>query len=430
MGLTRRPYKRIEKRICQYTDRAGGYFIVIEGPNGPGGPYVPQHKIDLPLGTRQGEALTARDNFLDQLRAGTYSREMFERQRVPSLAEWIRREHALKESRWAPGTHRNMDWCASFLSRTLGDVRLDQVNPIVLETWWSETQAALKPRTANQLRRHLSGLFERAIDLGYIDRNPGRTLRPVRSTTKTELVLPDLAWLEAVFSELRRRDLGALRTTDKRPFYMGWEVVFRLQFACCARISEMLSLRNSDIDFTRRIIRIRAETTRARYERAAPVTEEMLELVIAHRARQLTHGPVAVRELLGESKDPALFPNRFGRVAATSARVQETFTKAQAAVGTLRLTTHKLRYLGISALKRAGVREEVVRQIAGHQTHEIHAHYSRPFEGELEALSPALYRPAPPSRSPADSPEQVYGFGDKRGTDDNTGSHDEGENNE
>jgi integrase/recombinase XerD len=154
------------------------------------------------------------------------------------------------------------------------------------------------------------------------------------------------------------------------------------------RREELCALEIGDIDPSRRLLRIRAETTKTRQERVVPYSETTSILYIAyvrHRAQlSRASGPL----FLSESRR-----NRTKPISIwTWSKIVEGIAKRS---GVHQFTTHTLRHLCLTDLARAGWDIHDIALFAGHrsiQTTLLYIHLSgRELAAKLERSLSALH---------------------------------------
>lgn len=134
------------------------------------------------------------------------------------------------------------------------------------------------------------------------------------------------------------------------------------------RREELCSLRTDDIDPARRLLRVRAETTKSRRERVVPYSApsgELLRAYLMHRADlSRARGPLFLSE---SRRNPAapLTPWTWSKVVRRIAL----------AAGVPRFGTHTLRHLCLTDLARAGWEIHAIATFAGHRSTETTLQY-------------------------------------------------------
>lgn len=149
-------------------------------------------------------------------------------------------------------------------------------------------------------------------------------------------------------------------------------VMLALAYDAGLRREELCALATADVDPARRLLRVRAETTKSRRERVVPYSEASGELYAAYlrHRRTLSHarGPLFLSE---SRRNPA----RPITIWTWSKVVRGIAERA----GVSRLTTHTMRHLCLTDLARAGWDIHEIAAFAGHtnpQTTLLYIHLS------------------------------------------------------
>lgn len=137
-------------------------------------------------------------------------------------------------------------------------------------------------------------------------------------------------------------------------------LMLALAYDCALRREELCSLATGDIDPARRLLRIRAETTKTQQERIVPYSVVSAELYVAY---------LAERRRLGSPRGP-LFLSESSRNRATPL-TKWTWSKVVHRLalhaGVPALTTHSFRHLCLTDLARAGWDIQEIARFAGHR---------------------------------------------------------------
>lgn len=127
------------------------------------------------------------------------------------------------------------------------------------------------------------------------------------------------------------------------------------------RREELCSLQSSDIDPSRRILRIRAESTKGRCERALPSSASSGELLVRYLEHRRTLGNKRGSLFLSESRRNYTEPISIGSWSKIDHQVAQ-----RASVE--RFSTHTLRHLCLTDLAHAGWDIQVIASFAGHRS--------------------------------------------------------------
>lgn len=134
-----------------------------------------------------------------------------------------------------------------------------------------------------------------------------------------------------------------------------------LQYDAALRREELCKLETGDVDPARRLLRVRAETTKNRQERVVPYSEPTGELYAAYlgRRRELSRarGPL----FLSESRRNRAQPVTVWTWSKVVERVADH-------VGVPRFATHTPRHLCLTDLARAGWDLHEIARFAGHRS--------------------------------------------------------------
>lgn len=224
---------------------------------------------------------------------------------------------------------------------------------------------------------HMVGRARRLYDYltrrGRVYANPFLRIKRVKVERKLPHDIPAEAVLDAMLAELGRfweRD-----TLLERRMYYKTHVAAELMYATGLRISEILDLRPSDIDFERKIVSVRkGKGGRARKaylnDYAASVLRlflnEMRDLVIVNLDSDRLFG------IKNKSTVTATFHRLFGRAASR--------------VGVKRFTTHAFRHsLGFHLLRR-GCDLRYIQLILGHENMNSTVIYTKVEKTDLRSV--------------------------------------------
>ncbi len=134
------------------------------------------------------------------------------------------------------------------------------------------------------------------------------------------------------------------------------------------RREELCALETGDIDPSRRTLRIRAETTKGRWERVVPYSEPTGKLYQAYLARRRRISRSPGRLFLSESRRNQAQPVK----GWTWSKVVESLSRRS---GVERFSTHTLRHLCLTDLARAGWEIHEIATFAGHKNPETTLQY-------------------------------------------------------
>jgi integrase/recombinase XerC len=275
------------------------------------------------------------------------------------------------ERRLAPLTcsayERDVGACLAFLDRE-GIDDLAEVRPADLRRFLAD-ESNRRPAPSSQARTvaALKGFFRFLVENEQLERDPAHVLR----TPKKREALPDV---------LDRRELARLLHAVERDDV--WERHFpgkrerdRLLLALFAyaglRRSELLGLDWDDVDFERRLLKVRKG--KGGRQRVVPIHPALEPLFL---------GYLAVR---GRDPEQALFVGVHGRRLSQTIMTQ-TFLRYARAAGVTerkRVTPHTLRHVFASELLRAGANLRQIQELLGHKHLDSTQRYTRVTAHEL-----------------------------------------------
>jgi integrase len=160
-------------------------------------------------------------------------------------------ERFLKYHHSAAATRQNYGYTLrNHVYPYIGSQRISEVNRetfynLLIKVLPSEDGACASPATVRAARRVLSSMCQMAMDEGYRENNPLRTIRLPKAPTKPVLVASHEQWgrLEAALTDYRPAQLYA-----------------RVNVTTWARRCEMISFRPCDFDFGRQLVTISRST--------------------------------------------------------------------------------------------------------------------------------------------------------------------------
>ncbi|MFM9427273.1 integrase [Variovorax sp. GrIS 2.14] len=132
-------------------------------------------------------------------------------------------------------------------------------------------------------------------------------------------------------------------------------------YDCALRREELCALATGDVDPARRLLRVRAETTKTRRERVVPYSAVSGDLYVAYLAERRRLGTLRSQPFLSESTR--------NRAAPMSKWTwSEVVRKLALRAGVPTLTTHSFRHLCLTDLAGAGWDIEEIASFAGHRS--------------------------------------------------------------
>jgi site-specific recombinase XerD len=228
------------------------------------------------------------------------------------------------------------------------------------------TSERLKHSSVNQrfgLLRHLYACLYRA---GLIDRDPAQQL--------TDPLPTETASRRALTEEEIKAFLDAFDTTTRQG--LKDRAMFELIYAAGLRVSEVATLKVADVDFQRRIMRVRGKGDKDRLVPISEVARDVLLLFLNDRAGDSaawiftgTHGPQPPNHI-----QPDTISTRFRTLMRRFGMDKPD------------LTAHSVRHATATHLLDHGVSVRQVQELLGHTNIETTARYTHVVTDNLKRL--------------------------------------------
>jgi integrase len=243
----------------------------------------------------------------------------------------------------------------------ISDRTLNTIDHRLIDQYINSRAKEVTKSTVNIELRHLKAAFTKAVQWGYIEKNPFGQVRPFRIAQSAPLFLTE----EQVLKLLEMIEESWLRQV----------VIFGVNTG--VRVGELVNLEWSDIDLGNRIINISQKndfTTKSRRERIVPVNDEVYDLLT-----NVDKSGSYVFSTSGGCKRREEFISKRFKSYVRKAELDERFT------------FHSLRHTFASHLVQNGVSLYIVSKLLGHsnlKTTEVYAHLAPDtFQGVVNLLN-------------------------------------------
>lgn len=251
-----------------------------------------------------------------------------------------------------------VDW----LETTRGKIpRPDSLSPQELRAFQAALQEAGYARTT--IARKLASLrsfYRFAIRQGIATENPAKPLRNPRQQRKLPLVLSTVE-IGRLLSAPPANEVAGLRD----------RAILETMYSAGLRVSELVALRDGDLDESEQIIRVRGK---GRKERISPLGSYAIKAIKRYRSKRTRHPQT--ESLVRKAP---VFVNRFGRILTTRS-VGRMLEKHIATAGLdSRISPHSLRHSFATHLLDRGADIRSVQELLGHKslaTTQIYTHVS------------------------------------------------------
>jgi integrase len=242
------------------------------------------------------------------------------------------------------------------------------------------------PGTWRQLRSLLHVVFEHAVELEVIDRNPvkHKSLKAVKPRDMTRnLSADERAQLEAAIA-----DAEAKGPSVKEGISAAMARLFRLLALTGCRLSEIRLLRWEHVDLKAAVLRLPTSKTGAR---VVPITPHAVAFLRTEQKRD------GVKRITGY-----VCPAREGEALDTG-NVQRAWRSLRARAGLADVRLHDLRHAWASTAASLGVAPHVIMRVLGHKRSATLDRYVHPHEDAirsgLEVVGDAIDRAAKGGKS-------------------------------
>ncbi|MCU4653739.1 tyrosine-type recombinase/integrase [Roseibacterium sp. SDUM158016] len=225
-------------------------------------------------------------------------------------------------------TRRDYDQVLDYLKGTIGQVAVASIKrPQVIAQMEAN---AHRTRFANYVQQVLSVLFEHAIDLGWLDHNPAKSVRKLK--TPAERRAPHRPWTDAAIAIFRARANATAR------------LIFELGIGSVQRPGDWPKFRWSDYDGEA----LRITQGKTGISLWLPCSQELKRMLDATRR----HGVSILSDADGR-------PFSYFKMA----RIMREERKR---LGLVEFDLHALRYRGVQELAWAGCTDDEIAAFSGH----------------------------------------------------------------
>jgi site-specific recombinase XerD len=248
-------------------------------------------------------------------------------------------------------THTKNSWRHSrhslekFMAVVGSDTQVKDVTKSMAESFILTTYQRAKYSAAMKLR-HLKACFNKAIDWGYIEKNPFKGIK--LSIPQNNPIFINKKELEMIVSKEFNRTLGLL---------------YRFAFYSGMRLSEIINLEwANDIDLNAKLIYVKnkdAFTTKSKRERVIPISKSLKKILKGIKNKE---------GIVFCNKGKKFNPNYVSKAFKKCVRAAELNSK---------IHMHSLRHAFASNLAQRGVNLYVIQKLLGHSkitTTQIYSH--------------------------------------------------------
>lgn len=311
------------------------------------------------------------------------------------IPQWLAR-HEVRTKRQrghelSISTKLNYERTAAQIIEAVGTAKLKGLNSQILEDAIYHNDA--RPHVALARYKLFNLAFKSAVKDGQIDFNPMERIDVPFVAQSKEGVFFEPHELETIFA-------AAVGTR--------WQYSLQIHLQLGARISELLALRESDVDYVNNTVTISKSTMFLRmnygqikptknYEtRVLPVSDECLELFRKQRDfRAAQYGEPYKAAIWHQDEDELIFPNKIGELWNQQIYLNALHEQVYSKTGITRpfrktLGTHCWRHTAGAILISRGVPLKVVSEFLGHKsqavTEKIYVHILEQPKQEVASI--------------------------------------------
>lgn len=266
---------------------------------------------------------------------------------LPAFLDYIK-----FEKRYSAHTHRaysdDLNAFFQFIQDQFDVNRPSDISPGMIRTWMASlTQSKIQPRSINRKISSLKSFFRYCMVKGQIEANPTKTIQVL----KTRKRLP--SYVEQDQMEKLLQGIQFVDNFTGRGDYL----ILSLLYHTGVRVSELVSLKTSQIDLSRNQLKVLGKGNK---ERIIPLHQELVDKIRAFQVEKATIFPEAIfPQLLLTSKQK---PH-------TSRQVYDIVKKYLSLVTTAdKKSPHVLRHSFATHLTSNGAELNAVKELLGHSS--------------------------------------------------------------
>ncbi|HPD57395.1 MAG TPA: tyrosine recombinase XerC [Smithellaceae bacterium] len=208
----------------------------------------------------------------------------------------------------------------------------------------------VKKVTVNRKISSLRAFYKFLMRQGKIKKNPANMVQ----TPKTEKYMPVFLSVDEAFELLNNAGDG--KYPDSRT-----QAMMELFYSCGLRLSELVALNVTDIDFNQRLVKVRGK---GKKERIVPVGKTALQCL----GKYLEDSRTLRKRLVGSVFEEPLFLNARGqRITTRSIARSLDDAAAKSALGR-KISPHALRHSFATHLLNAGADLRAIQELLGHRS--------------------------------------------------------------
>lgn len=243
--------------------------------------------------------------------------------------------------------HNDLLQFTSYLQQEYELEDADDIKHMHLRSWLaSMKEEGLAERTLQRKISTLKSLFKYAMRLGMVQSNPTKLLVAPKAPKRLPVFLEQEQTVK--IEQMRNYPEGFEGNTER--------LIIEMLYQCGLRRAELIGLKEADIEFSRKQIRVLGKRNK---ERMIPISEEMLIDIKQYmdEKRKIFNQPSAFLLCLVSGKE--LYPNYVYRVVTKHLKNVTTLVKK---------SPHVLRHTFATQLSNNGADLNAIKELLGHSS--------------------------------------------------------------
>lgn len=248
------------------------------------------------------------------------------------------------------------------------DISVARITPEHIAAWRDEllNERGLSATSYNNYRKHVSVVLNYAVKRGYIPANPFLLVRPAKVGQRLPKRI-ELSTLDRALLLLRAEDeLPGIRQRKSLTPEWYYAAMLRILFFTGMRRSQLVGLEWRDVDFERRRLLLRMETSKASRDHVIPMFEQIVDDFLRLRKEQL-NVRLRIREH-DQVFDRCAHEYRPRRGKDTRIRLYDInnfFKSLSSKIGTT-VSPHRLRHTAATELASVVMDVRLIQDLLGH----------------------------------------------------------------
>jgi len=253
-----------------------------------------------------------------------------------------------------------LSWFNLYIRPVLGELIMAEVRPFQLTNLIDHLPSRLAGATKNKVASVSKSLFRHAFESGVLEHNTASVLR-LKAANNARQRVASIEELHALYKSMAVE-------TKQLPC-----LLIRLLFASGIRLNEALTAEFRDINYEKRVLRLRGQVTKNKKSRDVPLSDEAMSVITVLTAMR---------------RNEFLFPGRSGSHMARPARALKRILCRASIEG---LTFHDCRRTAASIALNSGIQLLDCSRFLGHSNFQVTAfHYAVLKDDRLHATAAVI----------------------------------------